>query len=118
MPGYDTLISGSLASPYVEEITLGYGTQWRSNLVTRVDFVARDWKSFYAYRVDQTTPQKVDPLGISHDVAIVENTDDISREYRGIQFQGAWNPNRFGRFSPYWWPAVSSARMASRACVL
>lgn len=95
VPGYDTLISNGLASPYVEEITLGYGTQWRSNLVTRVDLVARDWKSFYAFRVDQTTPQQLDPLGIPHDVAIVENSDDITRKYRGIQFQGNWTPNRF-----------------------
>ncbi|HEY0372567.1 MAG TPA: TonB-dependent receptor, partial [Thermoanaerobaculia bacterium] len=95
VPGYDSLISNSLASPYVQEITLGYGTQWRPNLVTRVDLIKRDWKSFYAFRVDPSTPQQLDPLGIPHDVAIVENSDDISREYRGVQFQGSWNPRRF-----------------------
>lgn len=95
VPGYDNRIDGSLGSPYVEEITLGYGTQWRPNVVTRVDLIARDWKDFYAFRIDSSTPQQTDPLGIGHDVAIVQNTNDIKREYRGIQFTGAWTPRRF-----------------------
>jgi hypothetical protein len=95
VPGYDVLISNSLGSPYVEEFTVGYGAQWRSNLVTRVDLVSRDWKDFYAFRTDQSTPQATDPLGIQHDVAIVENSNDIQRKYRGLQFQGAWTPRRF-----------------------
>jgi len=95
VPGYDTLISNSLSSPYVEEISLGWGTQWRSNLVTRFDIISRNWKDFYGFRIDSSTPQQVDPLGIGHDVAIVENTDLISREYRGLQFQGNWTPSRF-----------------------
>jgi outer membrane receptor protein involved in Fe transport len=95
VPGFDTRIDAGLESPYVEELTLGYGTQWRSNIVTRVDVVSRNWKSFYAFRVDQSTPTQTDLLGIPHDVAIVENTDAIKREYRGVQFQGAWTPRRF-----------------------
>jgi hypothetical protein len=57
--------------------------------------ISRDWKDFYGFRVDQTTPQQTDPLGIPHDVAIVENTNDITRKYRGIQFQGTFTPPRF-----------------------
>ncbi len=95
VPGYDTRIDSSLNSPYVQEFTVGYGAQWMQNLVTRVDLVSRDWKAFYAYRVDQTTPQSVDPLGIPHDVAIVENSNLIQRKYRGVQLQTNWRPNRF-----------------------
>ncbi len=95
VPGYDTRISNSLSSPYVSEITLGYGAQWFTNFVTRVDLVARDWKDFYAFRIDSSTPQQNDPLGIGHDVAIVENTNDITRKYRGVQLQANWTPRRF-----------------------
>jgi len=95
VPGYDTLIDHQLKSPYVREVTLGYGTQWRPNVVTRVDLVARDWKAFYGFRVDQSSAHKTDPIGIVHNVAIVENTDDIRRRYRGAQFQGSWAPQRF-----------------------
>jgi outer membrane receptor protein involved in Fe transport len=95
VPGFDTRISSQLASPYVNEMTLGYGAAWFSNFVTRVDLVARDWKNFYAFRVDQTTPHQLDPLGLNHDVAIVQNTNDVHRKYRGAQFQMAWRPRRF-----------------------
>ena len=95
IPGYTSRIGGSLSSPYVNEITFGYGTQWTPNLVTRVDLVSRDWKDFYAFRVDGSTPREADFLGLEHDVAIVQNTNDIQRKYRGIQFQGNWRPGRF-----------------------
>lgn len=106
VPGYDTLIADELSSPYVQELTLGYGTQWRSNLVTRVDLVSREWSDFYSFRIDPSTPQSVDPLGIDHDVAIVENTNDITREYRGVQFQGAWTPRRFNVGLNYTWSTL------------
>jgi hypothetical protein len=106
VPGYDTRISGELNSPYVEEWTIGYGTQWLSNLVTRVDLVSRDWKDFYGFRIDGSTPQLTDPLGIEHDVALVENTNDIKREYRGVQFQGNWRPRRFNVGLNYTWSTL------------
>ena len=96
VPGYDTVISKALSSPYVQEYTLGWGSQLMSNLVTRLDYVSRDWKDFYGYRVDTgSLTHKTDPIGIVHDVAQVENTNLISRKYRGFQFQGNWRPKRF-----------------------
>jgi outer membrane receptor protein involved in Fe transport len=95
IPGYSTRIGGDLASPYVREMTLGYGTQILSNAFVRVDLVARDWDDFYASRIDRTTPRVTNPFGLSNDVAVVENTSDITREYRGVQLQAAWRPRRF-----------------------
>jgi hypothetical protein len=104
VPGFDTVISDDLASPYVREITLGYGVQIASNATARVDLVARDWQDFYGFRTDRASySQRIDPLGIPHDVAIVENTDDIERTYRGIQFQTAWRPSRFNFGLNYTW---------------
>ncbi len=95
VPGYDTLIDNTLASPKVVEYVLGVGTQIGNNAYVKLDGIARDWKDFYAFRVDQSTPVATDPLGIDHDVAIVENTNDIKREYRGVQLQSGWRPGRF-----------------------
>ena len=95
VPGYDARVAGTLASPYMREVTLGYGVQFASNAVARVDLVTRSWDDFYAIRVDQSTPKEVDFLGIPHDVQIIENTSDIEREYRGIHFQSNWRPRRF-----------------------
>ncbi|HEY0141237.1 MAG TPA: TonB-dependent receptor [Thermoanaerobaculia bacterium] len=96
VPGYDTRMSDELASPYVREITLGYGVQIANNALARIDLVSRDWKDFYGFRVDRAHyEQLTDPLGIRHDVAIVENTNDIERTYRAVQFQASWRPRRF-----------------------
>lgn len=95
VPGYDTRISDTLASPNVDEYVLGFGTQIGNNAYVKIDGIMRDWADFYAYRVDQSTPIQTDPLGIKHDVAIVQNTNDVKREYRGIQLQSGWRPNRF-----------------------
>jgi outer membrane receptor for ferrienterochelin and colicin len=95
VPGFTSRINGNLGSPYVSEYTVGYGAQWASNLVTRVDLISRDWKDFYAFRVDAGTPRENDFLGLQHDVSIVENSNDITRKYRGVQLQGNWRPSRF-----------------------
>ena len=45
IPGYTTYFDGSLSTPYVRELTLGYGMQFARGLV-RADLVARDWRSW------------------------------------------------------------------------
>jgi len=96
VPGFDTRIDGQLRSPFVREMTFGYGTQIASNAVARVDFVSRDWKDFYGFRTDRGSyVQAIDPLGIRHDVSLVQNTNDVERSYRGMQFQTSWRPRRF-----------------------
>ncbi|HEU4521889.1 MAG TPA: TonB-dependent receptor [Thermoanaerobaculia bacterium] len=95
VPGYDVSIADTLASPYVREITFGYGLQLSSNAIVRADLVARDWRDFYGYRVDSSTPSVTDLLGIKHDLAVVETTNDVTREYRGLQLQANWRPRRF-----------------------
>ena len=103
VPGYDARIGDTLSSPYMREITVGYGVQLMQNAVARIDLVSRDWYDFYARRIDRTTPQEFDFLGIEHDMAIVENTDEITREYRGVQFQGNWRPSRLNFGLNYTW---------------
>ena len=103
VPGYDARIADTLASPYMREVTLGYGVQFAANAVARVDLVSRNWADFYGVRVDQNTPKEKDFLGIDHDIQIIENTNDIEREYRGVHFQSNWRPSRFNLGVNYTW---------------
>jgi outer membrane receptor protein involved in Fe transport len=104
VPGFSTRIGNDLTSPYVREVTLGYGTQLGANAFARVDLIGRDWRDFYAFRVTRESNQVVtDQLGIDHDVAIVENTNLIERTYRGIQSQISWRPGRFNLGLNYTW---------------
>jgi hypothetical protein len=106
VPGYSARVNGQLSSPYVREITLGYGVQIASNALARVDLVSRNWSDFYGIRVDPSTPRENDFLGLPHDIQIIENTNDIEREYRGIQFQTTWRPRRFNVGLNYTWSTL------------
>ncbi|MEO8215993.1 MAG: TonB-dependent receptor [Acidobacteriota bacterium] len=82
--------NGSLRSPAVDEWSVGYLVQGTSGTV-RLDYVARDWKHFYAARVDTTTGQRQDSLGNTLDVAQFVNDDDGTvRTYHALQLQGSW----------------------------
>lgn len=96
-PRYSSEFHGSLKSPAVDERSLGYALQLRSGFV-RADYVSRDWRHFYAARVDTTTGQRIDPFsGKKLDVAWIINDDSGTvRMYRGAQIQGSW---RYGRAS-------------------
>ena len=47
--------SGSLQSPSVQEIAVGYAVQLAPRAALRADLVARDWKNFYATHLTQAT---------------------------------------------------------------
>ena len=83
-----------IASPAVDEFTVGYAVQIGRNAYLRTDLVSREWANFYAQRIDGSTPIVTDRFGNRGDVAFLENDDDLERTYRGIQLQGQWRPGR------------------------
>jgi len=103
IPGYSTYFDGALSTPYVREVTLGYGADFGSRAFFRVDLVARDWRDFYALEVTQNTRRATTSLGIPVDLALVRNTNDIERTYRGVHLQGRWSPSRFDAGVFYTW---------------
>src|ERR1051325_9904726 len=70
IPGYATYFDGTLASPYVRELTVGYGTQLGRNGYVRADYVHRDWHDFYVQSVTTATRRTNTPLGIPVDLAL------------------------------------------------
>jgi hypothetical protein len=94
IPGYATYFDGTLASPSVSEMTVGYGVQLGANGYVRADAIARDWRDFYAASVTTETRRTNTPLGIPVDLALLRNSNDVTREYRALQLQAQWSPGR------------------------
>jgi len=103
IPGYSTYFDGSLSAPYVQEKTVGFGMHLGSRGHARADFVARDWRDFTTLSVTQNTTRTSTPLGIPVDLALVRNTNNLERTYRGIHLQARWNPSRFESGLHYTW---------------
>lgn len=103
VPGYSTYFDGTLSTPYVREMTLGYGIDVGMGMYVRADLVARDWRDFYALEVTPNTQRTTTPLGIPVDLALVRNTNDIERTYRGVHLQGRWTRSRYDAGVFYTW---------------
>ncbi|MEO8381569.1 MAG: TonB-dependent receptor [Acidobacteriota bacterium] len=103
IPGYTTYFDGALTTPSVREMTVGAGMLLGSRGYLRADLVARDWHDFTTLSVTQNTTRTSTPLGIPVDLALVRNTDDLRRTYRGIHLQARWSPSRFETGVHYTW---------------
>jgi hypothetical protein len=94
IPGYSTYFDGTLASPYVREMTVGYGAQLGANGFVRADAIRRDWRDFYAASVTTSTLRANTPLGIPVDLTLIRNSNNLKRAYRALQLQARWTPPR------------------------
>lgn len=103
IPGFATYFDGSLASPSVREFTTGYGAQIGRDGFVRADYVHRDWRDFYAASVTTATQKVNTPLGIPVDLQLVRNSNNMVRQYRGVQLQARWTPGRFDLGTHYTW---------------
>jgi len=103
IPGYSAYFDGSLSTPYVREMTLGYGREIGANGFARIDLVSRDWRDFYVASVTSSTRRETTPLRIPVDLALIRNSNDIERTYRAVLLQGRWNPSRYAVGVNYTW---------------
>ncbi len=87
VPGLTTRISENLGSPNALEWTLGVSRRLGSRGLIRVDGVYRKFRDFYASRIDLTTGRVANDFGQLFDRAIIENSNDIERRYKGINLQ-------------------------------
>jgi hypothetical protein len=101
IPGYTAYFDGTLASPSVREVTLGYGQRLGYGGYVRADFIGRDWRDFYAASVTTATRRTSTPLGIPVDLALLRNSNDVHREYRAVQLQARWANGHFDSGAHY-----------------
>ena len=106
IPGYATYFDGTLASPSVREMTVGYGAQLGRSGFARVDVIRRDWRDFYAASVTTATRKTGTPLGIPVDLSLIRNSSNLQRRYRGVLLQARWSPRRFDLGAHYTWSTL------------
>lgn len=87
IPGLATQIRESLRSPYSDEVVVGLSHQLTSRTAVRLDFVNRKFGDFYIVRTDLTTGQVEDEFGQPYDVGLIENTNELKRQYRALNAQ-------------------------------
>jgi hypothetical protein len=93
IPGSSSVIEGSLASPYAEEISLGVSKRLGSKGIFRADLIDRRFADFYSSRTDLTTGRITLPNGAEADRAVLENHDDVlERRYQGLHTQLQYRP--------------------------
>ena len=90
-PGFTQKVLGSIKSPNVDEISVGYGHQFGSSAFVKLDLIKRDWHDFYGLKVDQTTGSITAPNGVKNDLAVLVNENScLKRNYRAAQMQFNW----------------------------
>jgi len=91
-PGLTPVLLGSLKSPYTDEMTVGAIKRLGNNGVVRVDYVHRDYGSFYVTQTDLSTGFVTDPAGSSIDRAVIMNDSKINldRKYDGLHFSAQY----------------------------
>ncbi|HJQ38575.1 MAG TPA: carboxypeptidase regulatory-like domain-containing protein [Thermoanaerobaculia bacterium] len=101
-PGFAAYFPNDLRTPYVNEWTLGYAIQLAPRAYAKVDLINRDWHDFYAANVTtQTRHINTETLpngtvfNIPIDMLEIVNSDNIHREYQGLQLQTRWAPSRY-----------------------
>jgi hypothetical protein len=103
IPGYSAYFDGTLSSPYVREMTVGYGIQLGRSGYARADYIHRDWRDFYAASVTKDTQRANTPFGIPVDLTLIRNSNNVQRRYRGVQLQARWSPSPFDAGLHYTW---------------
>lgn len=103
VPGYSSYIDGTLSSPYVRELTAGYGLQLGPNGFAKIDVISRDWRDLYAASVTTATRRLTTPLGIPVDLVRNTNSDSLERTYRAVQLQTRWSGRRIAAGAFYTW---------------
>lgn len=90
LPGVNKQIRESLASPNVNELTVGVSRRLGARGVLRADIVRRTYQDFYADRTDTSTGQITNDIGETFDLTLVENTNELTREYTALNLQASY----------------------------
>jgi hypothetical protein len=87
VPGVATQIQGQLRSPHSDEFSVGVSKRLGNRGSVRADFVFRKYGDFYSERVDATTGTVTNSIGQTFDINVVENTNQLKRQYEGLNVQ-------------------------------
>jgi outer membrane receptor for ferrienterochelin and colicin len=88
--GVSTQIRESLASNYTDEFGLSVSGAIGTRGNFRLDGIYRKYGDFIDQFTDTTTGKVTDSVGITYDLALMRNTNDIERTYAALQAQASY----------------------------
>jgi len=92
IPGLTPQIGPGLHSPFSYEYSTGVSRQF-SRASLRADVTYRKYKDFYASIINGSTGKVTNSFGQSFDLALIDNTDALKRQYSGLTTQGEYRLN-------------------------
>lgn len=109
VPGVNTAVNPAITSANTNELMAGLARELGAKGAVRVDFVYRKYAGFYGNFVDLSTGLVTDPrTGTRFNLTVVNNTDSVERDYKGVSVQAEYRALRRLRLSGNW--MLSSAR--------
>src|SRR5581483_10513203 len=90
IPGLTPVIQGSLDSPNNLEYAVGVDRQLGSKAAIRADYVFRDFRDFYVTVLNTATGRVSDQFGKQYDLAVIQNSNDLSRRYQGLSVKATY----------------------------
>jgi len=90
-PGLTPVLLDTLDSPYVDEYTIGAAKRFGGKGLLRVDYIHREFGSFYTEEINLGTGTWTNPSGQSGDRAVRSNDEgDLERTFDGIYLTGSY----------------------------
>ena len=86
--GVNTSVAPGIKSANSDEATVGLARKLGGKGAVRVDYVYRKYHDFYGNYVNMGTGDVIDPrTGLKFNMTVVNNTNDVQRNYSGISLQ-------------------------------
>lgn len=102
VPGVNTSVNPKVKSANSNEYMAGLAHQLTKGAI-RVDFVYRRYSDFYGNYVDPSTGVVTDPrTNLRFNMTVVDNTNDVMRDYKGLSVQFDYRLRRDFSLSGNW----------------
>lgn len=100
VPGVNTAVSPDIKSANTNEVMAGLAHELGAKGAVRLDFVYRKYADFYGNFVDTTTGKVTDPrTNTQFNLTVVDNTNSVQRDYKGMSAQFEYRATRSLRLS-------------------
>ena len=91
IPGVNTAVDPGIMSASTDEFMAGLAREVGNRMSVRVDFLYRKFGQIYGNFLDMSTGVVTDPkTGQKFNLTIVNNTDTVERDYKGLSFQASY----------------------------
>ena len=95
IPGVNTSVDPGIKSSNSDELTTGLARKLGAKGAVRVDYIYRKYYDFYGNYVNQGTGVVTDPrTGLRFNMTVVNNTDEVERDYHGVSTQFDYRVSR------------------------